>query len=85
MASFPTRLGTHAKFLGQMMRNCGVDPERLAHDRLGLTFATVARACMACPSTEECRHWLATAETDGRSEPPAFCPNAERFRQARAE
>ncbi len=85
MMSFPTRLGSHAKYLGQMMQACGVDPEHLAHDRLGLTFATVARACMVCPSTEACQHWLSAAGDAGDSEPPSFCPNAERFRRARSE
>jgi hypothetical protein len=40
---------------------------------------------MACGRTESCRQWAEAADADGRiCEPPSFCPNAERFRQARA-
>jgi hypothetical protein len=83
MMSFPTRLGTHAKYLGLMMRSCGVQPEDLAHDRLGLTFAAVARACMVCRHTERCRNWLESADPDKVNDPPSFCPNAARFAAAR--
>ena len=84
MPTFPSRLGTHAKYLGRMLQCCGVDPAHLAHDRLGLSFLTIARACMACGHTESCRQWLESHAPDGSHEPPSFCPNAERFRQARA-
>ena len=87
MASFPSRVSSHARLLGRMMRVCGVDAGHFSHDRaqahLGLSFITVARACMACPEVESCRAWLETAEREGLHDPPAFCPNAARFRAAR--
>jgi hypothetical protein len=83
MMSFPSRLGAHAAYLGRMMRTCGVDPVRFSHDRLGLSFSAVARACMVCERTQECRDWLQGADPERVHEPPGFCPNAERFRQAR--
>ena len=85
MTFFPSRAGSHAKLLGRMIRTCGVDPAQLTHDRPGLTFISVARACMACRDTESCRQWLDLAESEGVQEPPSFCPNAARFRQLRAE
>jgi hypothetical protein len=79
MAGFLEGLEFHAKNLGSMMERCGVDPARLAQDRLGLTMATVARSCVACRCPELCQRWLDS--TSGRDNaPPAFCPNAERFR-----
>jgi len=79
MTTFLSRLEAHSKFMGQMMRRCGVNPAQMAQDRCGLTLAAAVRACMACGRTESCRKWLAAAEREGMSSPPPFCPNAERF------
>jgi len=85
MTTFLSRLDVHSRLMGRMMAHCGIDPVRFAQDRLGLTFAAAARSCMACGRTETCRRWAEAAEADGLvAEPPAFCPNAERFRDARA-
>lgn len=84
MTSFPSRLGSHAELLGRMIRACGIDPAQFTEDRAGLNFISVARACMACEHTEGCRAWLDQAGRKGLQEPPTFCPNAARFRQARA-
>jgi len=83
MMSFPSRLGGHAKLLGRMIRVCGVDPAQFTHDRPALSFISVARACMACGHTENCRIWLDLVEQQDVQEPPSFCPNAARFRQMR--
>jgi hypothetical protein len=80
--NFPSRLGSHAGCLGRMLRCCGVDPARLAHDGPGPGFIVLARACMACTQVEACRRWLDAAAPDSRREPPDFCPNAERLRGA---
>ncbi|HMA13973.1 MAG: DUF6455 family protein [Bacteroidota bacterium] len=86
MFIFLSRLDVHSRLMGRMMTRCGIDPAHLAQDRLGLTFAAAARSCMACAHTEACQRWADAAEADGRvAEPPAFCPNAERFRDARAQ
>lgn len=84
MISFLSLMDAQSRLMGRMMTRCGIDPVRFAQDRLGLSFAAAARSCMACAHTEACRRWADAAEADGRvSEPPAFCPNAERFRHAR--
>ena len=68
--------------MGQMMERCGVDPVHLAQDRCGVTMMQAVRACMACGRTESCRTWLHATEDGVAQEPPSFCPNARRFRQA---
>lgn len=86
MTTFLSRLDVHSRLMGRMMARCGIDPVHFAQDRLGLTFTSAARSCMVCGRTEACRRWADAAEADGRvAEPPAFCPNAERFRDARAQ
>lgn len=83
MIAFLSRMDAHSLLLGRMLRRCGIDPGRLAQERLGLTFAAAARGCMACSHAETCRRWADAVEADGRiCEPPSFCPNAERFRLA---
>lgn len=79
MTAFLEGLDLQAQNLGSMMERCGVDPVRLAQDRLGLTMAAVARSCIVCRCHDLCHDWLESAS--GRDNtPPAFCPNAERFR-----
>ena len=86
MTTFLSRLDVHSRLMGRMMARCGIDPVGFAQERLGLTMASAARSCMACGRTEACRRWADAAEADGRvAEPPSFCPNAERFRDARAQ
>jgi len=82
MTTFLSRLEVHSKFMGRMLRACGIDPVNLAQDRLGLTMMQAARACMACGRTDSCKKWLDQAEREGLQEPPNFCPNAARFHDA---
>lgn len=82
MTKLLSRLDTHSKFMGQMMERCGVDPVDMAQDRFGITLMQTARACMACGRSESCRRWLAATEDGPLQDPPSFCPNAKRFRQA---
>lgn len=85
MIIFLSRFEVRSRLMGRMMRRCGIDPITFAQDRIGLTFASAARSCMACGRTESCRRWADAVEADGRiCEPPSFCPNAERFRRARS-
>jgi hypothetical protein len=83
MRAYLDRLDTRARNLGRMMTQCGVDPVRLAGDQLGQTMATVARNCIACPHGGACGRWLEAAEAENVATPPAFCPNAARFRSTR--
>jgi hypothetical protein len=82
MTKFLSHLDEHSRFMGQMMERCRVDPVRLAQDRFGVTLMQAARACMVCDRTESCRTWLHATEDGVEQEPPSFCPNARRFRQA---
>lgn len=84
MHTFVSRLDLRAKNLGEMMKRCDVDPVVLARERLGLTLFSVARACIYCRHGDECRRWLEVADSSIMNAPPAFCPNAERFRGAHA-
>jgi len=79
-----SRFESHARKMGAMIDSCGVDLDRLAHDRLGLTLAEASRACIGCRSGVECERWLeARSNVEGDAEPPSFCPNSERFREFR--
>lgn len=80
--SFPSRLGGHAALLGQMLRCCGVEAGRLPGEDGLPGFVATARRCMACTEPARCRRWLEARAPDGSHAPPAFCPNAERLRQA---
>lgn len=58
----------------QMMRRRG-----LVAEDASLRPADMARAirrCTLCPSTDACRHWLASGRAEGADE---FCPNARFF------
>jgi len=57
--------------LWQMMRRRGLSADDAAGRERTLALAT--RRCVMCPSTEECRTWLASGKRAGLEE---FCPNA---------
>jgi hypothetical protein len=68
--------------LTSMMRRLGIDGALLALHAEGTAIGSVIRACAACPRHEACRIFLERA--DARFEvAPLFCPNRERFAQAR--
>ena len=76
--------GGHIRNLVEMMERCGVSMARFAQRRFGTTMVAAAEACMDCPNPETCREWLDSRADGVVPEPPSFCPNAERFRRARA-
>lgn len=82
MNTFVSGLELRARNLGEMMERCAVDPVMLAREGLGLTLSSVARACIHCRHGEECRRWLEVTDRSVVKAPPAFCPNAGRFRGA---
>jgi hypothetical protein len=57
--------------LWQVMRRRGLSTDEAAGRERALAFAT--RRCVVCPSTAECRTWLASGKRAGLEE---FCPNA---------
>ena len=66
-----------------MMAACGVEMRDLDHDSLGLTLGAAARACRFCQHDEDCRRWLDSSDPALVNDPPSFCPNRERFLNAR--
>jgi Family of unknown function (DUF6455) len=59
--------------LWQMMRRRGLSADADAAAGREHALALAARRCVMCPSTEECRTWLASGKQAGLEE---FCPNA---------
>jgi hypothetical protein len=79
-----SRLDLRSRNLRDMQKLCDLDMAALSSDRLGLTLAATARSCFYCRHAEKCRQWLDAAKPAGNREPPRFCPNFERFRNAQA-
>lgn len=67
--------------MSTMMERLGVDPVDLSWRNQGQLLPSAIHACRACQNGELCREWL--LQTPASKEPPAFCPNAELFAQAR--
>jgi hypothetical protein len=69
--------------MNAMLTRFGVDSALFAQIGDGTLFTTSMRACLACDNGPICTAWLAQAS--GRVERvPEFCPNAQRFAQAKA-
>jgi hypothetical protein len=68
--------------LSAMMERLEVDLVDLCWQDKGLVLSSVIRACQACPNGEVCRDWLLRASSS-LLQAPAFCPNAQRFAQAK--
>lgn len=79
-----SQLDLRSRNLHDMLRICDVDLAALTSDRLGLTIAATARSCFHCGRAETCRQWIDGADPALVAEPPRFCSNFERFRNARA-
>lgn len=77
------RFNHKSRNMGDMFERCGVDAGTMAMERMGLTLAAAARSCMRCAAESECRLWLDLHRDGEPIDPPAFCPNAGRIRQAR--
>jgi hypothetical protein len=68
--------------MSAMLSRIGIDPAVLAQERLGTTFTSAMRTCLACPNGDICRSWLnQTHRPVGRV--PEFCPNARTFEQTK--
>ena len=77
--SWPTlnHVLSQAKLMDEMMSRLGVNPAVAARVDQGAAFYEARTRCIACPSVESCRCWLATLEASPR--PPNFCPNEAFF------
>jgi Family of unknown function (DUF6455) len=81
LAKLLNRIQNKARLMGAMMARVGVDPVEAARIRGGTALAAAGRRCMACQNGEDCAAWLESAPS--HAEPPAFCPNAAVFAEAR--
>jgi hypothetical protein len=63
------------ELLGAMMVALEIDLGALAEPWSGVMVRHLARRCLACPATGDCRRWLGGA-CHGSLGYRAFCPNA---------
>lgn len=75
--SFLKRADEHMSLMGEMMEQTGVDLSKGGGIDHGLFLRQAITSCLACKSTEECKHWL--AEDHHGDNPPEFCRNQHRF------
>jgi hypothetical protein len=68
--------------MNTMLTRFGVDTATFAQIGDGNFFKISMRACQACTSGSICTGWLAQAARVERV--PEFCPNGQRFAQAKA-
>lgn len=66
--------------MADMMDRLGFDEGVLARNDLNVSSAY--RACQSCSADEVCHDWL-TQAPKSLKHAPAFCPNANRFAQAK--
>jgi hypothetical protein len=85
MSTMLERMEQRLKSHSEMMERCGVDFERLAHDRFGMTLRAAVTACLACREGDVCRAWLDATAGEPVGEPPRFCVNGWRFRAFRRD
>ena len=74
------RVVSRLRNMSEMLDRLGYDAETLA--RTDLNVGSVVCVCQRCQAEEVCRDWLARAPKSFERA-PAFCPNAERFADAR--
>lgn len=65
-------------YILEMMKRLGIDPAGGVLPHFSLSYMTALHRCKACPSKEECRHWLDSTPMSV-SFAPRFCPNADIF------
>lgn len=71
----------HARLMSRMMDRSGLDMVECCRTSTEATIHRAARTCLACPSTDECRRWL--ADPVNAQGPAEFCPNRRLFRELR--
>lgn len=62
----------------QMIDLTGTDPLAAVRESGGASMAQARNTCLRCLLHRECQNWL--NQTDGPTDPPAFCPNADALR-----
>lgn len=82
--SFVDRLERQMSSMTAMMDKTGIDMDRFATRRRGLNLVAAIRTCQGCSAGDVCNEWLQRAP-DQVAHVPAFCPNADRFEQAKAD
>jgi hypothetical protein len=68
--------------MNTMLTRYGIDTSLFARIGNGTVFTTSMRACQACENGSICTGWLAQARRQVERV-PEFCPNSQRFAQAK--
>lgn len=82
--SFVDRLERKMSSMRAMMDKTGVNMDRFATSRRGLDLVAAIRTCQGCSAGDVCNDWLQRAPARV-AHAPAFCPNRDRFEQAKAD
>lgn len=69
--------------MNAMLTRYGIDSALFARIGDGTVFTASMRACLACENGPVCAAWLAQAPGQ-IDRVPEFCPNGQRFAQAKA-
>lgn len=72
------RIEEHGTLMSRMMRRTGANVAQIEGYGGESALRNAITRCIACTNEEACRSWLAEAEPG--STPPAFCRNAELFK-----
>jgi hypothetical protein len=82
--SFVDRMERRLSSMRAMMEKAGVHMDSFATSRRGLDLVAAIRTCQGCSAGDVCSDWLLRAPARV-AQAPAFCPNARRFAQAKAD
>jgi hypothetical protein len=77
------RIERRIENMSTMLTRFGIDTSTFTQLGKGAMFTTSMRACQSCDNGSICTAWLTKAE-DRIKRVPEFCPNAQRFVQAKA-
>ncbi len=81
--SFVDRMDRKMTSMRAMMDKSGIDMDRFAARCRGQDLVAAIRTCQFCGAGDVCHDWLQRAP-ERIAHVPAFCPNAGRFEQAKA-
>jgi hypothetical protein len=77
------RIERRIENMSTMLTRFGIDTTTFTQLGKGKMFTNSMRACQACDNGSICTTWL--TQTNGKiKRVPEFCPNAQRFVQAKA-
>jgi hypothetical protein len=77
------RIERRIENMSTMLTRFGIDTSTFTQLGKGAVFTTSMRACQSCDNGSICTAWLTQADRKIKRV-PEFCPNAQRFVQAKA-